>query len=225
MKLQEERAGAQLENLFRRLRSRRGTSARDEEDERMARAVTAGAVAGAMAGAVAGATAAAATVQAERQSGSDAGCATPTRSPGAAAVPPLLDSPGYGEWQRAYDDSTKAWYYYSTRTRETTWTPPPGWVTHKASGSMAGEDLEMALAQTLTIDDYLHKSGLAQHLGEEEAHRPQAAVSPRSPPSLYARDTDIETQEEARALPPFVCAQGGRHAADAFAAAGGPPRR
>jgi hypothetical protein len=65
---------------------------------------------------------------------------------------------------------------------------------------MAGEDLEMALAQTLTIDDYLHKSGLAQHLGEE-AHAPQAAVSPRSPPSLYARDTDIETQEEARALP------------------------
>jgi hypothetical protein len=194
----------------------------------LARAVTAGAVAGAMAGAVAGATAAAATVQAgqlQRQCvGASNGAphtpradsatpATPSgaplRSPGAAVSPPLLDSPGYGEWQRAYDDATSAWYYYSTRTREVTWTPPPGWVTHKASGSMHGEDLEMALAQTLTIDDFLHKSGIASHLGDYVQPQPSPQQQPRassgSPPSLYARDTDIDTQEEVRAAAGCAC--------------------
>ena len=187
------------------------------EHAALARAVTAGAVAGAMAGAVAGASAAASVHAQSRQLGDPydradgrrtsrdkggGGGASPATPSGGAlpspsgVAPPLLDSPGYGDWQRAYDDKTSAWYYYHAVTRETTWTPPPGWTTHKATGSLHGADLAMDLAQTLTLDDYLHKSGITQQLQHVEVHTPRGAHS--SPPSLYARDTDIDTCEEVR---------------------------
>ena len=176
----------------------------------LARAVTAGAVAGAMAGAVAGASAAAATVQAARQFVADSGASldrgalafrdggaalaspvTPASAASAhsARTPPSFASPSGGEWARAFDTGSNAYYYYDTRTLETTWTPPAGWEAYLESGGPQGANLARDLAQT--------------SLGERSAggaapQRAEAAAS-GSPPSLYARDTDIDTQEEARA--------------------------
>ena len=160
----------------------------------LARAVTAGAVAGALAGAVAGASAAA-HVHARQQfldaaldrgalGARDGGTApaTPvTPESSQARSPPPSSSPFGGEWARAYDASTKAYYYYDKRTLETTWTAPPGWEAY-----LDGVDLARDLAQTSLG-------------GSTASPRPaEAAASSGSPPSLYARDTDIDGHEEVR---------------------------
>ena len=163
----------------------------------LARAVTAGAVAGAMAGAVAGASAAAATVHARQQFldasldrgalGARDGGATPATpvtpvSPPPRSPPPST-LPGGGEWARAFDAATKAYYYYDTRTLQTTWTAPPGWEAY-----LEGGDLARDLAQT----------SLDGSVGGAAPRRAEAAASSGSPPPLYARDTDIDTHEEVR---------------------------
>ena len=175
----------------------------------LARAVTAGAVAGAMAGAVAGASAAAATVQLARQFADSrasldrgalgfrdggAALASPVTPASAASShlarsPPSFASPSGGEWARAFDSSTKAYYYYDTRTLETTWTPPAGWEAYLESGGPHGGDLARDLAQT----------SLGERSAGGAAPQRAEATASGSPPSLYARDTDIDTQEEARA--------------------------
>ena len=174
----------------------------------LARAVTAGAVAGAMAGAVAGASAAAATVVQARQfldrdrTSLDRGAlgfcdggavlASPV-TPASAASSPVAHSPGPlaspsgGEWARAFDTGTKAYYYYDTRTLETTWTPPPGWEAYLEGGGQGG-DLARDLAQT----------SLGERSAGGAAPQRAEATSSGSSPSLYARDTDIDTQEEVR---------------------------
>ena len=172
----------------------------------LARAVTAGAVAGAMAGAVAGASAAAATVQMARQFADSrasldrgalgfrdggAALASPVTPASAASSqlarsPPVFASPSGGEWARAFDTGTKAYYYYDTRTLETTWTPPAGWEAYLESGG--AQDLARDLAQT----------ALGERSAGGAAPQRAEATSSGSPPSLYARDTDIDTQEEVR---------------------------
>jgi len=175
------------------------------------RAVTAGAVAGAMAGAVAGANAAAAvqaaTVRSQSQSNEAAlldGCAalasprgggaalaspvTPAASQSRSPPPSASSASRCGDWARAFDNASNCWYYYHARTLETTWTVPADWKTYLESES---DGLARDLAQTALVE----RSGGAACASPLRAE----AASSSSPPSLYARDTDIETQEEARA--------------------------
>ncbi len=153
----------------------------------LARAVTAGAVAGAYAGAVAGASAAAASVQRERQA------ASPQKP---VSSPATLDAAARDGWQRALDERTGAWYYWHTVTRETTWTPPPAWAMPSAAAGVPAADRALELAQTVTLEEYVHQSGFAESVGAiGTPAQPQCA---REAPSLYARDTDIDTEEEVR---------------------------
>ena len=154
------------------LRGARTPTRSAEDDAILARAVTAGAYAGA----VAGASAAAATVRAHQ-------------SQSAASLPARADS-GQREWQRTWDEHTKAFYYWSQSTRETTWTPPPEWATPgPGAGGLAAE-----LAQTLERT-FAQAADLAEPLG----HSTPLQTRTQDGPSLYARDTDIDTKEEVRA--------------------------
>ena len=137
------------------------------DDLALARAVTAGAVAGAYAGAVAGASAAAASVQRDRL----------------GASPPSKTQ----QWQRTWDTSTGAWYYWHTVTRETTWTAPPDFV---APATPSGAALD--LSPTVTLGDYVDRSGFVERTGGASTPQQQRAAEP----SLYAPDTDLEHEEE-----------------------------
>jgi len=154
----------------------------------LARAVTAGAVAGAYAGAVAGATAAAATVHEGLQRKGP-------NSPAAAQTPAAQSS----AWQRTWDASTGAWYYWHTVTRETTWTPPPEFAT-PSTPATAG-DVALDLARTVTLNEYVDKSGFSERTGgaSTPSHRPA------DEPSLYAQDTDIDGSEEVCRRPNSAC--------------------
>ena len=151
------------------------------EDLVLARAVTAGAVAGAYAGAVAGASAAAASVQRDRQGGaSSPSSKTPT--PASQAL-----------WQRTWDTTTGAWYYWHTVTRETTWTAPPDFVAPATPSTGAALDL----SPTVTLGEYVDRSGFVDRTGGAATPQQQQRAAE---PSLYAPDTDLEHEEEVRSL-------------------------
>lgn len=144
----------------------------------LARAVTAGAVAGAYAGAVAGASAAAASVHVQRErKGSTP--TTPMQTPALANV-----------WQRTWDPNTGAWYYWHITTRETTWTPPPELAASSTPTPVS--DVALDLARTVTLDEYVDKSGFADRTGGASTPLQRS----EDEPSLYAQDTDIEHAEE-----------------------------
>lgn len=159
---------------FRRVANRLTPKKGAPDDLALARAVTAGAVAGAYAGAVAGASAAAASVQRDRLGAS------------AAVSPPLKTQ----QWQRTWDTSTGAWYYWHTVTRETTWTAPPDFV---APATPSGAALD--LSPTVTLGEYVDKSGFVERTGGASTPQQQQR---EAEPSLYAPDTDLEHEEEVR---------------------------
>ena len=79
---------------------------------------------------------------------------------------------------------------HSQSTRETTWTPPPEWATPGAGAGGSAAELAQTLERT-----FVQKADLAEPLG----HSTPLQARTQDSPSLYARDTDIDTEEEVRA--------------------------